>query len=214
MKPNAFLIGVVFFVGSAGSLIWLSRNQDYGASNLTVEAHPTDGSIIIFVWDGYVDRPMARDFRRAFEAHKESAERFIIDLNSPGGALDEGEAVIQVIDDMKCSHRVETYVGSGNSCLSMCVPIYLQGRLRVAAADAEFMFHETSFSNRLTGQREQVYEFEKRQASVKFFNKYLERSEIDPEWLERLAVEWRGQEVWKTGRELKDERSNIVMVVE
>ena len=73
----------------------------------------------------------------AFEKARNEVRSVIMDLSSPGGSLYEGREVIRVIDRMKRTHKVATHVGRKQICLSMCVPIFLQGQERVAAATGD-----------------------------------------------------------------------------
>ena len=215
MKIRLYHFLIVGFAATTFLLVMMSKNIAVeGAGTLKVSVDPADSDIVVFKWDGVIDPPMAKRFSEEFEIWKGDAKLFVIDLNSPGGRLNEGENVIRFIRKMKKTHSVETYVGPDGSCLSMCVPVYLQADMRVASKTSQWMFHEAGFSDTVTGQTVNVYAYEKRQASVEFFNRYLKRSEIDRDWLDYLQREWRGREVWKTGKELKDERANIVMVVE
>lgn len=165
-------------------------------------------------WTGPIDPPMARLFSAEFKRYAGSAEIFVIDLNSPGGDVGEGERVIEEIRKMLPSYSIRTYVGPGNDCLSMCVPIYMQGELRIAAASSQWMFHEPGAVDPLTGNAAFSYEFENRQSAMEVFNRFFKNSDMDPKWREKLRRKIRNGEVWKSARELKDERSKIVMVVE
>ncbi|MEO0880085.1 MAG: ATP-dependent Clp protease proteolytic subunit, partial [Pseudomonadota bacterium] len=141
------------------------------------------------------------------------ADTVIIDLHSPGGSVSEGRAVIEAIERIRRTHTVETRVGPISFCASMCVPIYLQGSVRRAAPSARFMFHEPSSRDAITGERVDTPEFEQRWASRQFVARYFEDSEMDPAWREKLVTEWRGRDIWKTGRELVDERANVVQIL-
>lgn len=188
-------------------------NSSYN-DKLVLRQDPIDKTAIVFEWRGEIEFPMARTFSREFDRIKDSYSRIVIDLDSPGGNVREGERVIRVIRRIKRSHRVRTYVGPDNDCLSMCVPIYLQGHLRVAAASSRWMFHEPVAVDKYTGKQQFVYEFEKRQFSQYSFYRFFYSSDMDPEWRDNLSRQWRYGDIWKTGRELKDERSNVVMIIE
>lgn len=157
---------------------------------------------------------MAQLFSEAFDQRKDDVKKFTIELHSPGGSVDEGERVIKIMRKMAQSHSVWTYVGPKEDCLSMCVPIYLQGELRVAAATSQWMFHEPGAIDPLTGNAAFSYEFEKRQTSLEVFNRYFKQSEMDSEWRKRLQRNIRNGEVWKSGQDLKDEESNIISLIE
>ena len=89
--------------------------------------------IAFLSWHTGVDLPMARRMIEAFDANKDKVKRVVIDLSSPGGSLYEGAEVVKVIEHMKKTHKIDTHVGRKGICLSMCVPIFLQGQKRIAA---------------------------------------------------------------------------------
>lgn len=169
---------------------------------------------LTFYWSSDVDFPMARRFEEAFEEWRGEAGRIIIDLNSPGGSLSEGRDVIDVINRMKRTHVVETRVGPRRSCLSMCVPIYLQGEVRTAAPSSQWMFHEPTAMDAVTGEVVEIPEFERRYASSRFVRDFFVNSDMDPDWLDDLLREWGGRDVWRTGRELMNEESGIIQRLE
>jgi len=172
------------------------------------------GDAAVLVWSRPIAHPMARRFEEAFNALKDDADVFVIDLHSPGGALTEGRKVIEVIERMKRDHLVETRVGRDRACLSMCVPIYLAGESRIAAPDARFMFHEPASRNAVTGARVDRPGFEQRWTADRFFRRYFEQSGMDPAWRAWLEEEWKGRDVWKTGAELVEEGSGVVTALE
>ncbi|NNE39372.1 MAG: hypothetical protein HKN14_00475 [Marinicaulis sp.] len=176
--------------------------------------HENDPDAVVFRWRSDVDVPMARRFEEKFAEWAPMTNRIVIDLNSPGGSIHEGEQVIREIEKMKRTHRVDTRVGERRKCYSMCVPIFLQGEERSAAPNARFMFHEPSAVNQITGEIEKQPQFERDYVSRKFFNRYFTNSDMDPAWREGLAREWKGKDIFKAARELVDERSNIVTVLE
>lgn len=182
------------------------------AGELIVRQEAADS--LTFYWSSDVDFPMARRFEDAFEEWRDETDRIIIDLNSPGGSLGEGRDVIDVISRMKRTHIVETRVGPRRSCLSMCVPIYLQGDVRTAAASSQWMFHEPTAMDAITGEVVEIPEFERRYASDRFVRDFFVNSDMDPDWLDRLLREWRGRDVWRSGRELMDEGSGIIQTLE
>ncbi len=194
-----------------------TRNESFvfrDEGRLVVKPDPKDAEAVVFYWRSEVDVPMARRFEEGFDEWKGKSRRIIIDLHSPGGAIREGEAVLDVIKDMKRTHAVDTRVRAGRACYSMCVPIFLQGEQRSAARSARFMFHEPTAYDYFTGEEVKEPTFEKRYVSNQFFNRYFVNSAMDPAWRDKLAAEWRGKDVFRTGQALMDEGSNIVTVLE
>jgi ATP-dependent protease ClpP protease subunit len=169
----------------------------------------SDGAVFL-AWNHPVEAPMAERFADAFDAHGNRAGRFVIALNSPGGSIAEGRLVIEEIERMTQSHKVDTHVGADSVCLSMCVPIYLSGETRTAAPSAQFMFHEPSAYDLVTEEKIDKPSFEARMTSARVFERYFGRSEMNPAWRERLKERWRGQDLWFTAKELVDEGANVV----
>jgi len=195
----------------------ITRNEQFifrDEGRLVVKPHPTDADAVIFYWRSEIETPMARRFEEGFDEWRGKTSRIVIDLNSPGGALAEGAAVIREIEYMKRTHIVDTTVRNRRKCYSMCVPIFLQGEERTAAANARFMFHQPTSYDVFTGEKVDEPAFEKELTSRRFFERYFVSSPMDERWRDQLAVEWRGKDVYRTGQELVDEDSNIVTALE
>lgn len=201
----ALFAGLAFFAWKSGRKVY-----EDGPSLQIAQA----GDAVVLRWAHGVEAPMAERFAAAFAAWKDKTRRFVIELDSPGGALVEGRLVIAVIEAMKATHEVETYVGAGADCLSMCVPIYLAGEKRTAAADARFMFHEPSSYDLATDEKVKRPGFEQKMTSEKFFERYFTQSEMNPEWREKLRANWRGRDLWFTAADLVEQGSGVVERVE
>ena len=205
-KPNQLLLWAA--IGVAGYMGWQHYQkvyEDKGRLQVAVK-----GETAVFSWHTGVDLPMARRMIEAFDKSKDKVKRIIIDLSSPGGSLYEGAEVVKVIDHMKKTHRVDTHVGSKGICLSMCVPLFLQGRKRIAGKSSRWMFHEPYFADGFSGQKTKKPDFEEEYTARKFFRRYFTNSEMDAAWRAKLEKDWKGKEVWKTGQQLVEEKSNII----
>lgn len=168
------------------------------------------GDAVVLRWAHPVEAPMAERFATAFDAWKGRTGRFVIDLDSPGGALAEGRLVIAKIAEMKATHEVDTHVGAGADCLSMCVAVYLAGERRTAAADARFMFHQPSSFDLVTDEKVDKPGYEQKMTADRFFERYFVNSEMTPEWREKLRANWKGRDLWFTGAELVEQGSGVV----
>lgn len=173
-----------------------------------------EGDAVVLEWHSSVRLPMEQRFKEAFREWAGRTGHFIIDLHSNGGALREGNRVIEEINAMKRTHRITTRVQGRHGCLSMCVPIFLQGDERIASARSRWMFHEPRAFDYFDGTEASQPEFERQYYSNRFFDKYFTNSPMAPDWRENLRIEWVGKDVWKTGQELVDERSNIITGLE
>lgn len=163
-----------------------------------------------FSWKSAVEIPMAKRFYEAFEKWNGKSTTIVINLHSPGGSLREGRELIEVINLMKKSHKIVTFVGGRHSCLSMCVPIFLQGDERVAAPSSKWMFHEPRSVDFFTDKTIKEPEFEHRRMVQKFVNRYFVNSSVSPTWRKKLIRDWKGKDVWFTGQELFNQKSGII----
>lgn len=208
------LVGLVIMFLAAMYYVFSGERNLPPPLTLEVRQDLLEDDVVIFSWSGRVDRPMAAQVWKAFNQWKDRASRIVIELDSPGGLVSEGNKVIDIINKIEKTHAVWTYVGPDGECLSMCVPIYLQGRMRVASASSQWLFHDARAYDPHTGTEIIMYAHEKSQSEFEFFNRYIDRSDVNPAWRDKLKANMRAGDVWKTGQELKDERSNIVMVLE
>lgn len=201
----------------AATALLIARNEELifrDRGEVEVRFDRDDPETLIFTWRAQVEAPMARRFEEAWREWGDTGSRIIIDLHSPGGAVAEGEQVIRTIDRMKRTHIVDTRVRGRRACYSMCVPIFLQGEERYAAPNARFMFHEPTAYDFYTGERVNEPAYERERASRRFFNRYFVNSPMDAAWRDKLAIEWKGRDVFYSGRELVEQNSNIVTALE
>lgn len=182
-----------------------------GVGKLDVRAVPGDDTLYLS-WRGKIDAPMASRIAEAFERHKGEAHKIILSLSSPGGSLDQGADVVRLLVRIRQTHALVTLVDTGGICASMCVPIYLQGQLRLAAPSAEFMFHEVAFRDFFSKKRDSsVPEKAIGSETDRFFEKYFEAAGVPQSWINSVRAQMTGgHEVWKTARELVDEHADIV----
>jgi ATP-dependent protease ClpP protease subunit len=185
-----------------------------GVGKLDVRAAPEEGTVYLR-WEGKIDAPMADRVAAAFERYKGEARTFVLSLSSPGGSLDHGAIVIRLLRRIEQAHTLVTSVGAGDECASMCVPVYLQGQRRLAAPSARFMFHEVSFRDFFSEEESNAPQSAKRRETDRLFGRYFDAAGVPTSWVTKMLGEISGgREVWKSGRELVEERSNIVQELE
>ncbi len=174
-----------------------------------------DKGIVYLRWRGKIAAPMASRIAEAFERHKGDGHKIILALSSPGGSVDEGAEVVRLLRRIRQSHLLVTSVEDGAICASMCVPVYLQGQERVAAADAEFMFHEVAYRDFYSNERDRSVPVASIEAETnRFIDKYFEAAGVSQAWTRKMRAEIAGgNELWKTGRQLFDEKSGIVQQI-
>lgn len=195
---------------------------------------------IVLAWNGEVREPMREKFASAFARLANDPRPITVALNSPGGSVAHGRAVAEVIRAAGQRRHIDTLVGDGAVCASMCVPIFLTGAERVAGPQAHFMFHEASLSlpaDKPTPQRakhvgtgakagrktnlgaavgdEERIDPDTRGMIVALvtddlFEQDIGKEGVDAAWLARMRKSIVGQDVWISAQQLFDERSGVV----
>lgn len=182
-----------------------------GIGKLEVQAIPGEDTVYM-QWRGKIEAPMASRIAEAFGRHKDEGHTIVLALSSPGGSLDQGAEVVRLLDKIRQSHTLVTSVDDGDVCASMCVPVYLQGQRRVAAPTAEFMFHDVSFRDFFSKEKDaSVPDAAVGAETDRLFGRYFSTAGVSQPWIRSVRAEMAGgNDVWKTGLQLFDEKSGIV----
>ncbi len=198
------LLGMLIVSVGMGWRLYVQKHADTGQ----LSVRELDGTVVL-AWVGRVDLPMHTSLDRAFGRWSGKSDRFVLRLNSQGGSLREGREVIELLKRIRQTHKLDTYVGPGEICMSMCVPMFLQGSRRIAASSARFMFHEPKryYDD---GSEAKGFAFEREALSRRFFDKYFVNSPMNAAWRVQLEKSWVGKDIFKSGKQLVEERSNIV----
>ena len=209
MKKNRLvLLGLVVVAIVMGWRLYEQKHADTG--QLAVSRH---GDAVVLVWTGQIELPMHTLLTRAFEEWRGRSGRFLLQLNSPGGSVREGGDVVELLQRIKRTHKLDTYVASREICMSMCVPVFLHGSKRIAAPDARFMFHEPKrFYD--DGSEARGFSFERKALTQRFFSRYFVNSPMDANWRVQLEKDWIGKDIFKSGKQLVEENSGIVTDLE
>ena len=218
------LLGVVFAMFRPGKSAQQAAKPEAvrveaGAGGLSVRQ---EANRVVMVWNGAVEPPMKQRFEEAFAKLGRDPKRVLISWNSPGGRVDHGHEVFDVIQAAARVHYVDTTVGAGQICASMCVPLYLSGMERTAHPNARFMFHEVILKLKPEAERA-VRQLQtiapglvagaRKEAVNQFTDRLFEdgfESKLDNRWLANLRKRIRGRDVWLTGRQLVEEKSGVV----
>lgn len=164
-----------------------------------------DPNTVVFLWDGNVQPGMAQEIAQAFEQWKGRVNRVIFSINSLGGSVNEGDAVIKVFQDIKRTHKFDTHVGRGRQCGSMCVPLFMQGQQRLGARTSSWLFHEiANFDNR--GQLVMLLP----ERTDRFFNNYFKPFGVPDTWIDATKQQIKGNDLWQTGDDLIKAQANII----
>lgn len=152
---------------------------------------------------GEIFPPLVKNFNLEVKKFK-GFKTLILNLDSPGGYVDEGFLLIDRIKTLKDSGiEIHTTVKNGNKCASMCVPIFMQGSKRSAGEVSSFMFHGAfgGFSNTPI------------ESETKRLIDSFTESDVSQIFLQKLIdtdVFNKPGQYWITGQELFDNHSNIV----
>ncbi len=184
-----------------------------GVGKLDVRVESAQNTVYLD-WRGKIEAPMANRISEAFNQHRGQARRFVLSLSSPGGSLDHGAEVVRLLRRMGETHEVDTLVEARRACASMCVPIYLQGQKRTAAANARFMFHEVSFREFRSEEEINVPAASRGRETDRLFSRYFLAAGVPRSWISEVRIEMKGgNDVWRTARQLVDEKANIVQQI-
>ncbi len=205
---RALLLGLCAIAAVLAWHLYQRIYADRGQLVITRDAAAPD--TLVLSWHHEIKLPMARLIADAFAANEAQVRRFVIDLDSPGGSLDEGSAVIAAIDEMKKTREVDTRVTAGHDCLSMCVPIFLQGQRRMAAASSRWLFHSPRSIDFFSGKDVATPRLEHDFYASRYFDSYFRHSPIDPQWLARNEPLFARRNVWRSGLQLYQEHANII----
>ena len=70
----------------------------------------------------------ADDVRAALGKYGTALNRVVLFLDSAGGRVDDGDRLIEALNEIKLRHQLVTVVPHGKLCASMCIPIFLARR--------------------------------------------------------------------------------------
>lgn len=184
-----------------------ARADDGRATRLVVSLLPDQPDAVVFNWEGPVAVPMAIEVRAAWLQWQSSGrKRIVLNLNSPGGNVQEGMRLISVLDEIKRTHALTTMVSHGRLCASMCIPIYLQGQIRIAASTSVWLFHEVTTADQSTGEVQGINPG----LSEVLLTRYYRPAGIPDAWLAELRRITRGTDYWQTGQDLIASNSGII----
>ena len=196
----------LFLSVAAGSLVVASssafaENPEHG--ELKVGSKP---GTIVLQWTGPIAAPMAQQIQSAFEQRKDQSARVVLTLASGGGSVAEGEKVIRVLRQIRKTHRLQTVVGHGRSCGSMCVFIYLQGEKRTAALSSLWLFHEVSKKDRADDKKITL----DRVMWERLVETYYGPAGVSAAWTAKMKPFTIKSDYWQTGADLVNDNSGIV----
>jgi len=179
-------------------------SEEQAAAGASVEFNKEDGTLYID-WSGPIVAGMANDLRAAFDKYGAISQRVVLFLDSLGGQVEEGDRVIEVLNEIKLQHQLITVVPHGKLCASMCIPIFLQGEDRLAARASLWIFHEVAQRQANGGQRTDMAE------TWRLFRKYYAPAGVSRHWLKSIAPMIKEADLWQTGGDLISAKSGIIL---
>ena len=118
-------------------------SEEQPAAGVSLEFNKEDGTLYIDL-SGPIVAGTADNVRAALGKYGTTLNRVVLFLDSAGGRVDHGDRVIEALNEIKLRHQLITVVPHGKLCASMCIPIFLQGKDRLAARASIWLFHEAA----------------------------------------------------------------------
>jgi len=174
------------------------------AAGVSLEFNKEDGTLYIDL-SGPIVASTADDVRAALGKYGTALNRVVLFLDSAGGRVDDGDRLIEALNEIKLRHQLITVVPHGKLCASMCIPIFLQGEDRLAARASIWLFHEAA-------QRQANGELRTDTAETwRLFRKYYAPAGVPTRWLKSIAPMIEETDLWQTGGDLISAKSGIVL---
>jgi hypothetical protein len=146
---------------------------------------------------------MADYLRSALGRYGTLSHRVVLFLNSAGGQVEEGDRVIQILNETKQTHRLITEVLDGKLCASMCIPIFLQGDDRLAARASLWIFHEAAKPGANGKERTDM--------TLCLFRRYYVPAGVSMDWLKSIMPIIKHANLSQTGGDLISAKTGIIM---
>jgi hypothetical protein len=171
---------------------------------VSLEFNKEDSTLYIDL-SGPIVADAADDVRAALGKYGATLNRVVLFLDSAGGRVDDGDRLIEVLNEIKLRHQLITVVPHGKLCASMCIPIFLQGEDRLAARASIWLFHEAA-------QRQANGELRPDTAQTwRLFRKYYVPAGVPTRWLKSIAPMIEEADLWQTGGDLISAKSGIIL---
>lgn len=172
---------------------------------LRVASPPGAAGSVYLYWNGTIAHPMAQQIGEAFDAFKGSRRRFVLHFDSGGGSVMEGERVIALLIKIRSSHQLDTVVGPGSRCGSMCLPLYLQGQNRFGARSSSWLFHEITRPGSAAFQQKRV-----EGSYARLIGRYWIPAGVSKAWIDEMLKLTDNHDWWQTGQDLITANAGII----
>jgi len=171
---------------------------------VSLEFNKEDGTLYIDL-SGPIVAGTADNVRAALGKYGTTLNRVVLFLDSAGGRVDHGDRVIEALNEIKLRHQLITVVPDGKLCASMCIPIFLQGKDRLAARASIWLFHEAAQRDANGVLRTDTAE------TWRLFRKYYAPAGVPARWLKSIAPMIEEADLWQTGGDLISAKSGIIL---
>src|SRR5215470_7752777 len=179
-------------------------SEEQPAAGVSLEFNKEDGTLYIDL-SGPIVAGTADNVRAALGKYGTTLNRVVLFLDSAGGRVDDGDRVIEALNEIKLRHQLITVVPHGKLCASMCIPIFLQGEDRLAARASLWIFHEAAQRQANGERRTDMAE------TWRLFRKYYVPAGVAVSWLKSIAPMIKEADLWQTGGDLISAKSGIIM---
>jgi len=201
------LIGASIFIGLFAMPSAQLQAHDIDKVGILKANFRSNDNRVLLYWKGEVRKSMVKKFKRAINKWKKRAQGgFVISLNSRGGLVRDGYKVINIIRRLKKTHYITTYVARGNTCGSMCVPIFLTGNSRIAAGASIWLFHDIAGRDKNDKSRRILKPWK----TDKMFRNYYIPAGVSKPWIDDIKIKIKGSDYWMTGKEVYSSHANII----
>lgn len=168
--------------------------------------YKVENGTLYISYSGPIVKGMADFLAQTFMKYRDTTHRVVLVLASPGGSIDSGEQAIHVLRAIRQTHRLDTVVLNGKMCASMCIPVYLQGKVRFAAPSSLWVFHEAATNLNEEGTKIAI----DREETFRILNRYYVPAGVSVAWLKLMVTKVNGTDYWQTGSELINAQTGII----
>ena len=179
-------------------------SEEQPAAGVSLEFNKEDGTLYIDL-SGPIVAGTADNVGAALGKYGTTLNRVVLFLDSAGGRVDHGDRVIEALNEIKLRHQLITVVPHGKLCASMCIPIFLQGKDRLAARASIWLFHEAAQRDANGVLRTDTAQ------TWRLFRKYYAPAGVPARWLKSIAPMIEEADLWQTGGDLISAKSGIIL---
>lgn len=158
----------------------------------------------VLILEGLIRSPLAVEIQKFIKGISPEKE-IELRLDSVGGSIFETKKVINYLEKLKSNNiNITTRVDQGSMCASSCVPLFVQGKKRLAGNASSFMFHGVALYA--------VTNIPEEEDTKIMIDAYL-KAGISEKWIQKhidLKVWSSPNETWYNGKELFEDGSNFV----